>query len=267
MQSFRNAGIALPRRYGIGFTASRRTCHRYVQSIPSRNSPCRYFSVSQQRLDESLNAASKQTDQEIERVVREAKQRFRDTLPTGYLNDEEYRLYERLYGPPLRETAPEDVGIDTHADMDTARPQNEGTLLRQMEGGQFEEIVYQIQRNEVEDGTEALEGELAEIAAREITQKAPGYVETVARNQREHDALQKLLLDFQETQRVQGEAERAAIAAEEEQEAAEAAEAVAAAEAEESWDIDEESDEVRRPGRESRFHPYSLEGRFHGNPH
>ncbi|KAK3186163.1 37S ribosomal protein S22 [Lecanicillium sp. MT-2017a] len=266
MQSLRGARVVLPRSYGSGLVASGRARSLYVQSLSQRLAPsCRYFSISQRRLDEALNAA-KQTEEEIEKVVREVKQRFRDTLPSGYLNEEEYRLYERLYGPPLRETGPEDVGIDTHADMDEVRSQNERTLLRELEGGEFEEIAYQVQRSADEDGTAQLEGELAEIAAREIAQKAPGYIDVVARNQREYDALQRLQRDFEESKRMQNEAERAAIASEAEEEAAKAAEAIAAAEEEETWDAEEEADDVRRPGRESRYHPYSLDGRFHGNP-
>ena len=257
-----------PRGYGTSITVLRRARSVCVRPLPLKDlPPSRYFSVSRRRLDELSNAAAGQTEEEIETVVREAKQRFRDTLPSGYLNDEEYRLYERLYGPPLRATEPEDVGIHTHADMGASKPADEGTLLRRLEGGEFEEIAYQIQRRDQSgDGTEAVDGELAEIAAREIAQKAPGYVDVIARNQREHDALQKLLQDFQETKRAEAEAQRAVQAAEEEQEAEEAAKVIAAAETEGPLEIDEEVDESRRPGRESRFHPYSLEGRFHGSP-
>ena len=46
---------------------------------------------------------------DIESVVRQARQTFGETLPKDYLSTEEYLLYERLYGPPLRETRPEDL--------------------------------------------------------------------------------------------------------------------------------------------------------------
>ncbi|KAG9258537.1 mitochondrial small ribosomal subunit Rsm22-domain-containing protein [Emericellopsis atlantica] len=87
-----------------------------------------------------------QTIEDAEKVVRDAKQRFRDTLPKDYLSPTEYALYVRLFGPPLRETSPEDVGIDTHADMAGAsyKGSDEGTVLKELKGGEFEEITYKI---------------------------------------------------------------------------------------------------------------------------
>ena len=46
---------------------------------------------------------------ETDSVVRQARQTFGETLPKDYLSAEEYILYERLYGPPLRETKAEDL--------------------------------------------------------------------------------------------------------------------------------------------------------------
>ncbi|KAL2692115.1 hypothetical protein Neosp_002520 [[Neocosmospora] mangrovei] len=213
--------------------------------------------------------APRASPEEIEQVVRDAKQRFRDTLPKGYLNDEEYALYERLYGAPLRETRPEDVGIPEHADMgpEPPRPDNEGTLLREIEGGEFEEIVYQIPREEtaedeiVEELDEEvlLESEPADLAMEEPLHEPPGYVELVARNQREYDAMQKLAKDFEETRRQQKEAEDK-VAAEEE----ELAERLAEAEETPQWP--EEQWRERVSGETLRFHPLSIEGRFHGSP-
>ncbi|KAI8680057.1 Thioredoxin domain-containing protein [Fusarium keratoplasticum] len=213
-------------------------------------------------------AAPRASPEEIEQVVRDAKQRFRDTLPKGYLNDEEYALYERLYGAPLRETRPEDVGIPEHADMgpEPPRPDNEGTILREVEGGEFEEIVYQIPREEaaedeiVEESDEVLpQSELADLAMEESLHQPPGYVELVARTQREYDAMQKLAKDFEETRRQQQEAEDQ-VAAEEE----ELAERLAEAEETPQWP--EEQWRERVSGETLRFHPLSIEGRFHGSP-
>lgn len=201
---------------------------------------------------------------DIEKVVRDAKQRFRDTLPKGYLNDEEYALYERLYGPPLRETSPEDVGIPTHADMGSAdvRPEGEGVLLRQLEGGEFEEVSYEIEREvtEVEETeeTEDLE-ETAEADAQEVIEKAPGYVEAVARSKREHDALQALQSDYEVAQAEQRELEEAAKQEEEE--------VVVEEEEAPSWPVERiPESEDWESGEPQRYHPYTLDGRFHGNP-
>ncbi|KAJ4311611.1 37S ribosomal protein S22 [Fusarium piperis] len=234
----------------------------------SNQSPAITQAFSTSRCLRQEAVAPRASPEEIEQVVRDAKQRFRDTLPKGYLNDEEYALYERLYGAPLRETRPEDVGIPEHADMgpEPPRPDNEGTILREVEGGEFEEIVYQIPRDEVaedeivEESDEVLpQSELADLAMEESLHQPPGYVELVARNQREYDAMQKLAKDFEETQRRQQEAEDR-VAAEEE----ELAERLAEAEGTPQWP--EEQWRERVSGETLRFHPLSIEGRFHGSP-
>ncbi|KAF4954787.1 hypothetical protein FGADI_5085 [Fusarium gaditjirri] len=198
--------------------------------------------------------------EEIEQIVRDAKQRFRDTLPKGYLNDEEYAVYERLYGAPLRETRPEDVGIPEHADMGplAPRPDNEGILLRELEGGEFEEVTYEIPFNEgVEDINEPTPEH--DLEDRAIDQMVPGYVDLVARSQREYDALQKLSEDFKVAQQKQQEAEDEA-AAQEEREMAQLEEGTEA-----TWPEEYEHSE-RLTGEEARFHPLTLEGRFWGSP-
>ncbi|KAF5585884.1 37S ribosomal Rsm22 [Fusarium pseudocircinatum] len=198
--------------------------------------------------------------EEIEQIVRDAKQRFRDTLPKGYLNDEEYAVYERLYGAPLRETRPEDVGIPEHADMgpQSPRPDNEGILLRELEGGEFEEVTYEIPLNEgVVDIIEPTPE--PDLEDRAIDQIVPGYVDLVARSQREYDALQKLSEDFKVAQQKQQEAEDEA-AAQEELEMEQQEEDTKA-----TWPEEYEPGE-RPSGEEARFHPLTLEGRFWGSP-
>ncbi|PNY29089.1 Rsm22-cox11 tandem protein 1, mitochondrial [Tolypocladium capitatum] len=219
------------------------------------------FSTSRTLRQDGLLATEATPTSDVEKVVRDAKQRFRDTLPKGYLNDQEYALYERLYGPPLRETEPEDVGIPMHADMGHAlpRPNNEGTLLRQLDGGEFEEVTYKIARQEIRDEPDRdLEDALAEVAAEDMVEKAPGYVDAVARSQREHDALQKLVRDFEAAQKKHKDGEDAAAA----QEGGEL-------EMEEPpyWLPEEEYEPGERgSGEARRFHRYTIEGRFHGSP-
>ena len=218
----------------------------------------------------------------------------------------------RWYGPPLRETSPEDVGIDTHADMGDPPPlgPTERTLLREVEGGEFEEIVYEVspqsqgeglpeeladevaQNSDVppeleEDltpqqleelqaaarfGVENLSSEeLAELEGEmeaelpDLADKRPNYVEAVARNQREADALQRLAADFETAKQKQKEAEDKATADEEENKAEETLESVAATSWPEEWDY--EPDHQEGPsfgGREQRFHPWTVDGSFHG---
>lgn len=116
--------------------------------------------------------------QRLEKTVREAKQRFRDTLPRGYLTDEEYALYERLYGPPLRETDAEDVGIPQHSDLSTHDPIRKARESLETTGA------------ELGEGDEVLPPSV------EVESGGEGYVGIVARNKREYDALMKLENDF-----------------------------------------------------------------------
>lgn len=232
-----------------------RVATRHVDKLRNAHTGRKFTTSAPFQRNSSLETEA--TSQEsIERVVRDAKQRFRDTLPKGYLNDEEYALYERLYGPPLRETAPEDVGIDTHADMGSVPCQsdNEGTLLRQLEGGEFEEVTYKIDRPV--DTNE----ETSETSEQEMVEKAPGYVDVVARSQREHEALQRLVQDFEAAQKM-NVVEEDETAAMEEQDVEE--------DEASSWLPEEEAEQgfgERELGETRRFHKYTLEGRFHGSP-
>ncbi|RKF56407.1 putative S-adenosyl-L-methionine-dependent RNA methyltransferase RSM22, mitochondrial [Erysiphe neolycopersici] len=76
---------------------------------------------------------------EIESLVRHARQTFGDTLPKDYFSKEEYVVYERLFGPPLRETTILD--IRGYNDTSIERPQS--VLLRENEDGELEELSYE----------------------------------------------------------------------------------------------------------------------------
>ncbi|UNI13779.1 37S ribosomal protein S22 [Purpureocillium takamizusanense] len=220
----------------------------------------RSFSTSSYRQDVSATPDAPSA-QDVEKVVREAKQRFRDTLPKDYLNEQEYALYERLYGPPLRETRPEDVGIPTHADMGRAslRPKDEGVLLRSLEDGGFEEVTYEIDgpNNIADTDTMSTSEDPGDASLQGLTQRPPTYVEAVARNQRELDALQKLAQDFEVAQKKQNEKEEADGSTSQD----------LVEEQDSTWPIEAEHEGFHRePGEVRRFHKYTLDGRFHGSP-
>ncbi|GKU02673.1 37s ribosomal protein rsm22 [Fusarium langsethiae] len=233
----------------------------FLKTQSNRNAAITQTFSTSRCLRQDSQPETRPSSEAIEQIVRDAKQRFRDTLPKGYLNDEEYAVYERLYGAPLRETRPEDVGIPEHADMEqTPRPDKEGTLLRQLDDGEFEEITYEIppSENVGEEGETVPEVDLADLGMEQLAHQAPGYVDLVARSQREYDALQKLSEDFKISQKEQQEAEDKAAAAEE----------LAMEQLEEEhpyWP--EEYEQGERPtGEAGRFHPLSIEGRFYDSP-
>ncbi|KAI0544277.1 mitochondrial small ribosomal subunit Rsm22-domain-containing protein [Xylaria curta] len=142
-------------------------------------------------------------DDDIELVVRQARHAFGDTLPKGYLNEEEYKLYTRLYGPPLRETQPADVGMpippDAVEEEDIYDP-SEKVLLRETEDGQFEEIVYEAEElaSSAENDSAALEHTQRDTLLQDLPSEAGlTYISAVAKNQREFNALLRLQKDFE----------------------------------------------------------------------
>ncbi|OAA60687.1 37S ribosomal protein Rsm22 [Cordyceps fumosorosea ARSEF 2679] len=213
-----------------------------------------HFSTSRRLRDGGAIREAEQTPEDIEQVVREAKQRFRDTLPKGYLTEEEYRLYERLYGPPLRETTPEDVGIPEHSDMGGARghPDGQGVLLRELDGGEFEQVRYERATQSAEDG---------ESADNAVVAKEPGYIDIVARSERERVALEQLQNEFETTVRVEEEA------AYEREHPEEDDDLLSGRDEETSWATEYyPTQQPTSTGEARRFHPYTLEGRFHDSP-
>ncbi|KAG5963541.1 hypothetical protein E4U58_003521 [Claviceps cyperi] len=209
-------------------------------------------------LVQDISSTESQSLEEIEKVVRDAKQRFRDTLPLGYLNEQEHALYVRLYGPPLRETEPEDVGIPTHAEMgkNAPWPAEGATLSRELEDGEFEEVAYTIEEPSPESEIEPSEINAIEEHGAEPVEKAPGYVDVVARNQREFDALQRLAQDFEAAQK---RAIEDAVAAADGEETDALEQKYWPPETEENeWPDSEEGE----PGDDQRNHRYTLKGRF-----
>ncbi|PTB64652.1 thioredoxin-domain-containing protein [Trichoderma citrinoviride] len=245
-------------------TGASRQCSAAATERGSSQLNRRCFSTSKAALQEPSDIPAKQSAEDLEKVVREAKQRFRDTLPKGYLSVEEYALYERLYGPPLRETAPEDVGIPTHADMEeVTRLSDEGTLLRELEDGGFEEVIYRLPFADGEVEEPSREQLSASDSAVEAVEESSTYIDAVARNPREHEALQRLMQDFKAAQKKQMEDEIAAARAEAEAEQ----EAYEMEEEEVLFDEQDPGTEMQvLSGEARRFHPYTLQGRFHGSP-
>ncbi|KAI1293434.1 mitochondrial small ribosomal subunit Rsm22-domain-containing protein [Xylaria venustula] len=185
------------------------------------------FSTTRSRLDEVLPGAPseakldarselqsqttplKPTDDDIELMVRQTRHTFGDTLPKGYLNDDEYKIYKRLYGPPLRETQPGDVGMPIPSDAvedEYGSDPSEKVLLRETEDGQFEEIVYEtdeippphLESSLFESVNVAADPTLDTIPVQELPSEAGvAYINAVAKNQREFNALLKLQKDFE----------------------------------------------------------------------
>ncbi|KJZ72549.1 hypothetical protein HIM_08073 [Hirsutella minnesotensis 3608] len=240
-------------------------------SRPQQHGSCRFFTASAiARRDDQPERVK--TPEEIEKMVRDAAQRFRGTLPKGYLDAQEYALYERLYGPPLRETEPEDVGIHTHVEMDLTpkRMNDERILLRTLQDGQTEEVSYEVAQTETSDLPEQAQNlDLAPAEPSTIMNQAQGYIDVVARSEREHSALLQLAKDFEAAQQKREDDIRSArqerrSAATEERTTTDD-EDVSDPLPEDEFE-DEAEDGEYRSGADRRFHPHTLQGKFYNSP-
>ncbi|EPE32052.1 Zn2/Cys6 DNA-binding protein [Glarea lozoyensis ATCC 20868] len=139
---------------GFASTATKGSSRaRYTTSIQSRTqapasrrlpSSTRSFTQSKRLADlpEQPNAdpAPVATAAEIETIVREARQTFGETLPKDYLSAKEYVIYERLYGPPLRETVYSDLEYLPGGEDEIQESEVRNVLLRQNAQGEYEEV-------------------------------------------------------------------------------------------------------------------------------
>ena len=95
----------------------------------------------------------------IEGIVRQTRETFGDTLPTNFLSPEEYVIYERLYGPPIQTTRPEDVrslqelNDESVEDVEDQRSPKDVLLRENAEGG-WDEVGYHIVKRQAEHDPE-----------------------------------------------------------------------------------------------------------------
>ena len=149
---------------------SRHGAKSFLQTYPKRTSPpsARAF-TTQKSLKASVENNSAhiddQTGNPAQRVaiVRRARQVFGETLPENFLSQEEYLIYERLYGPPSATTLPEDIdmlmgakGDEMNAteDADTGAAVPSNVLYREDKDGNLEEVIYE---DDVENDSEYVE--------------------------------------------------------------------------------------------------------------
>ncbi|KAK4033506.1 mitochondrial small ribosomal subunit Rsm22-domain-containing protein [Parachaetomium inaequale] len=174
----------------------------------STSTPVRQEPTKEANSTEPLNASAQPSTEDIETIVRQARQTFGTTLPADYLTPEEYKVYERLYGPPLRETRPEDVGIPFPKGEEE---EEQHALLRETEHGTLEEVEYTLDRStaiesegveepEIPKDAEAAEAAEAIETIDTLPPAAEGqvdYLNAPVNNQREYNALLKLQRDFE----------------------------------------------------------------------
>lgn len=214
----------------------------------------------------------------IEDIVRQARRTFGDTLPKDYLNHEEYVLYERLYGAPLRETTHEDLNLfEEEGEFDEIERQN--VLMRATdEEGVYEDIDLgpegaEFSHREVdEDGNEILVEE--QPAMDDATMQELLLAEETAfrgGNRREAEVIMRLRRDMAVANAKAAQEEQYALEQEEQDDQDEEEDASKLSE-EEALDkelADEEDfteDYDGEVGESLRSHPHTLAGRWGTKP-
>lgn len=248
---------------------------RFRPSQPRHSFTVRTFTTTSIRVDQpkkDLPASIEADSAGIESVVRQARQTFGETLPKDYLSTEEYVLYERLYGPPLRETRPEDLEYIPGGDEDIASDTVRNVILREMENGEFEEIEFDpaLGFSVVENGVGAeyeaevvleadediMNGEalLTEQVESQAAPEAEDAVQAQGKNRREIDAISQLQRDMEEalTRPVEEEDE---IEEEYEEDVEE-----------EEEDYEEDEPDAYLSSDTVRTHPHTMSARAGTNP-
>jgi ribosomal protein RSM22 (predicted rRNA methylase) len=261
---------AAPARSSRQFATSRPTISR----LSAQQSSARNLSTTRRALQDvdSVATAGKSEDvvsitsagkaQDIETLVRQARQTFGHTLPEGFLSEEEYVVYERLFGPPVRGTRPEDVGIHLIPGEDDAAQQNKRVLFRETEAGTLEEVDYTPESTTVADVQVKLSGDGTVTELPPLSDAQLHYLDITANNEREYNALAKLQRDYDVAKARPIEEEEDIDEPEEEEE-----------EEEEDEDYEDDEDEPGahfQVGTEGRFaprlHEHTVAGQFQTEP-
>jgi len=239
---------------------SRRGPERPVVSqarTPARRS--RPFSTTRPRQQEPRTDRDLYSDKEIETLVRQTKKTFGDTLPKDYLTKDEYKVYERLYGAPLRETTLEDVGIGL-SDLTEAPAANPRA------GFDDDALQAEPATHEPPEDVHALEED--SVIAESLQEEHFDYISAVANNQREYDALLKLKKDLEDSlARISAEDQEALDERQVEEEGLRQEEQQDDEELEDEESDDEPGAMIGKEGAgDKRLHPLSVGGKFRTFP-
>ncbi|KAF2839128.1 Rsm22-domain-containing protein, partial [Patellaria atrata CBS 101060] len=92
------------------------------------------------------------SQEQMEAIVRQTRRIYGDMLPEGFLTEDEYVLYERLYGAPIKTMGVGEVeeAVEEETNQDLEEEEAEGTILyRTSEDGKIEKV--QLEADEPEE--------------------------------------------------------------------------------------------------------------------
>lgn len=128
-----------------GTVLSTQPSTRSTRSVPSTLRRSRYLHTTGVRPSEAQShgqtlAPTSPDTISPGRAARLARQAFRDKLPEGLLNDEQYAMYKRMYGEPQKQD--QDTSEGSEVDVPLSDPRKKSRLLQENRDGQYEEVDY-----------------------------------------------------------------------------------------------------------------------------
>lgn len=220
--------------------------------------------------DQKRSWDDEDTEAQIESIVRQARQTFGDTLPKDYLSKKEFVVYERLFGPPLRETTADDLEfIPIYEDPPLPKAQN--MLQKKNQDGVYEEVNYEISSTSLTGDTSSTEAsEKKNLADEGLAGESENFdsfqpeendlpIQYNARNEREVLAIAQL----QKEMRVRAENTAGNIIESEQENVPDIEEEIDNEFYEEG---EEEELDLYKSSDASRTHPHTIAGRSRPNP-
>lgn len=164
--------------YSFGFCAR--------SSIPKfRSARLRRFTGTQSRTftarsrvryPDSQTTKDAQDSEQLAYTVTKTRRTFGNTLPDGFLSTEEYRVYERLYGPSAGVTNPQDVGMlqDLVQIEEPIQDTGQNVIFREDGEGNLERVAY-APKSAIDDGViEEEVNQIMEEATDDVLPEADG---------------------------------------------------------------------------------------------
>ncbi|KAI4279822.1 MAG: hypothetical protein L6R38_004939 [Xanthoria sp. 2 TBL-2021] len=265
-------------RFGFCARATPREIQRsYFRSQKLAISHVRTFAVRNQARYADVRPNG---SEQVSHTVTKTRRTFGDTLPEGFLSTEEYKVYERLYGPPLGITRPQDVGYFQDLVRANAEKQVQdfggNDIFREGEDGHLEKVGHvpraapYPEQEEVEDAefTEDMGGhsdtQLASktILNNDFQERFDTYVEEVLASGVMSEPTSSAGEVLYDDEAVPIEEDPG----EEEEEEEDIQEQAQAEEEDEAAELFEESDNTYTSSDEPRRHPLTAAGKWGPSP-
>ena len=245
--------------------------HSFLQRQYARSfTQSRHFRVSVKHSSSAgpYDDTGPKTVAQMEAIVRHARQTFGETLPKDFLSPEEFKVYERLYGPPSAVTRDEDLDLLADVgpeDEDVVEDLPNSVLMREDKNGELEEVMYEDEGDEIRqyngsDMEDLVEGKF---------EREEGQVDITQSETREefHARIEKLRTSA--AARTADARANTPEVAEEEEKPSDDFEGTIPAVMEKETVEDEalgEEDDIDEHGDSVRTHPLTATGRFGTSP-